>query len=91
MFMILVIRIWHLTQHKQLHWTQCNQENGSKLLTAEGRTPPSAVYRESFPTGIPIPCYILINEKLLKQQDKQKSQQQLATEMHGLESTQSDC
>lgn len=26
-----------------------------EILTAEGRTPPSAVYRESFPTGIPIP------------------------------------
>lgn len=25
------------------------------ILTAEGRTPPSAVYKESFPTGIPIP------------------------------------
>lgn len=26
------------------------------MLTTEGRTPPSAVYKESFPTGIPIPC-----------------------------------
>jgi hypothetical protein len=25
------------------------------ILTAEGRTPPSAVYKASFPTGIPIP------------------------------------
>lgn len=25
------------------------------ILTAEGRTPPSAVYRASLPTGIPIP------------------------------------
>jgi len=25
------------------------------ILTADGRTPPSAVYKESFPTGIPIP------------------------------------
>lgn len=26
------------------------------MLTAEGRTPPSAVYRASLPTGIPMPC-----------------------------------
>jgi len=26
-----------------------------KLLTADGRTPPSAVYSASFPTGIPMP------------------------------------
>lgn len=27
------------------------------VLTDEGRTPPNAVYKESFPTGIPIPWH----------------------------------
>lgn len=34
--------------------TQC-------MLTAEGRTPPSAVYKANFPTGIPIPYKIVAN------------------------------
>lgn len=29
------------------------------VLTAEGLTPPRAVYKASFPTGIPIPCIIV--------------------------------
>lgn len=37
-----------------------------EMLTAEGRSPPRAVYRESFPTGIPIPCRHLLSSKLAK-------------------------
>lgn len=36
-------------------------------LTDDGRMPPRAVYKESFPTGIPIPCQdelIVINMSL---------------------------
>ena len=33
----------------------CDRHSRLKILTAEGRTPPSAEYKESFPTGIPIP------------------------------------
>ena len=33
----------------------CDKYSRQKILTVEGRTPPSAEYKESFPTGIPIP------------------------------------
>lgn len=35
------------------------QNQGYDNITAEGLTPPSAVYRANFPTGIPIPCDVL--------------------------------
>lgn len=33
------------------------------MFTADGRSPPSAVYNESFPTGIPIP-YTDVKEEI---------------------------
>lgn len=34
----------------------------TNFVTAEGLTPPSAVYRANFPTGIPIPCDVKTND-----------------------------
>ena len=34
-----------------------------EMFTADGRSPPSAVYNESFPTGIPIP-YTDVKEEI---------------------------
>jgi hypothetical protein len=39
--------------YEKLH--QTNGRAVRRVLTAEGRIPPNAVYKESFPTGIPIP------------------------------------
>lgn len=49
---------------KQIDWLQMfmdkmAQNQGYDNITAEGLTPPSAVYRANFPTGIPIPCDVL--------------------------------
>ena len=42
------------------------------ILTAEGRIPPSAVYKESFPTGIPIPCQHFINWHLSCERERER-------------------
>lgn len=52
-FMILRIGSINSRNYVKLH--QTNGRAVRRVLTAEGRTPPNAVYKESFPTGIPIP------------------------------------
>ena len=48
-------KVHHLTNNLQCSKRSKNHKFYLNKLTAEGRTPPSAVYKDNFPTGIPIP------------------------------------
>lgn len=52
-----------LNIHENLKLNKVCQLSLSSILTAEGLTPPSAVYKASFPTGIPIPYKIKTNKQ----------------------------
>jgi hypothetical protein len=59
----MTLRIWSINSRNiQRNYVKLYRTNVRvvgrevrSVLTAEGRTPPNAVYKESFPTGIPIP------------------------------------
>ena len=58
------------------------------ILTAEGRTPPSAVYKESFPIGIPIPWghkLPLTNQQHMRERERERERegyQQMCTSVY---------